>query len=139
MATAKNRRRLATFIDEKCEEQPRSNLAQNTIFPRSQEDYITLVSEEIEDRVRKKLSNEFNRMQSRISAALSQLDDFPLNPLIQNHSRSSQETSRNALGTNQGTIEDDSQSDFHPEATVSQSQTMQKSGPDDGYDRWLKE
>ena len=133
--TARNRKRLATSIDEKCEEQPRSKLAQITIVSRSQEDFITQISEEIEDSVRMKLSNEFKRMQSRILGALSQLDEFPLNPVIQSHSASSQETSRNELGTNHGTNEDDSQSDFHPEATVSLSQTMQKSGPDDGYDR----
>ena len=103
MVTARKRKRLATFIDEKCEEQPRSNLAPFTIVPRSQEDYITQISEEIEDSLRMKLSNEFNRMQSRISGALSQLDDFPLNPLIQSHSASVLETSRNALGTNHGT------------------------------------
>ena len=54
--------------------------------------------------------------------------------LIQGHSGSSPETFRNALGTNQGTNEDDSQSDLHPEARVYQSQTKENFGPDDGYD-----
>ena len=46
---------LAALNKEKCEENPRSNLAQNSNVPRSQKDYITQVSEEIEGRVTKKL------------------------------------------------------------------------------------
>ena len=42
--------------------------------------------------------------------------------------------SRNAFSTNQGTIEDDSQSDPHPEAGVFGNQTMRKSGPKDRRD-----
>ena len=52
MAT-RNKRKLAALNKENCEEHPRSNLAQNSNFPRSQEDYITQVSEEIEGRVTK--------------------------------------------------------------------------------------
>ena len=55
MAT-RNKRKLAALNKENCEEHPRSNLAQNSNVPRSQEDYITQVSEEIEGRVTKKLS-----------------------------------------------------------------------------------
>ena len=65
----------------------RSNLAQNSNALRSQEDYITQVSEEIEDRTTKKLSQEFSRTETRILGTLSRLDDFLLNPLIQGHSR----------------------------------------------------
>ena len=57
-----------------------------------------------------------------------------MNPLIQGHSRTAPETSRNAYGTNQGTNEDDSQSDPHPEAGVFQSQTTRNSGPEEGHD-----
>ena len=46
------------------------------------------------------------------------------------------DTTRNTLRTNQGTNEDDSQSDPHPEVCVSQSQTT-KSGPDDTCDSAL--
>ena len=42
--------------------------------------------------------------------------------------------SRNEYGTNQGTNEDDSQSDPHPDSSTSQSQTPRSSGPDDAYD-----
>ena len=57
-----------------------------------------------------------------------------MNPLIQGHSGSSPETSRNALGTKQGANEDDSESNPHPEASVCQSQATRNSGPDDSYD-----
>ena len=83
-------------------------MAQNSNVPRSQEDYITQVSEEIEGRVTKKLSQEFSRTESRILGALAQLDDFLMNPLIQSHSVTTPETSRNMFSINQGTNEDDS-------------------------------
>ena len=45
--------------------------ARDINVPRNQEDYITQVSEEIEIRLTKKLSEEFNRTKSCISDALS--------------------------------------------------------------------
>ena len=51
--TTRNKRKLAALNKENCEENPRSNMAQNSGAPRSQEDYITQVSEEIEGRVTK--------------------------------------------------------------------------------------
>ena len=39
-----------------------------------------------------------------------------MNPLLQGHSGITPETSRNVFSINQGTSEDDSQSDPHPEA-----------------------
>ena len=101
---------------ENCEEHPRSNLVSNSNVPRSQEDYITQVSEKNEGRVTKKLSQEFSRTENCILGALSRLDDFLMNPLLQGHSGTTPETSRNVLSINQGTNEDDSQSDPHPEA-----------------------
>ena len=115
MAT-RNKRKLAALNKENCEEHPRRNLAQNSNVPRSQEDYIAQVSEEIEGRVTKKLSQEFSRTENRILGALARLDDFLMNPLLQGHSGTTPETSRNVLGINQGTNEDDSQSNPHPEA-----------------------
>ena len=73
---------LAALNNENCEEHPRSNLVQNSNAPRSQEDYIIQVSEQIEGRGSKKLSKEFSRTESRILAALSRLNEFFLNPLI---------------------------------------------------------
>ena len=115
MAT-RNKKKLATLNKENYEERPRSNLASNSNVPRSQEDYITRVSEEIEGRVTKKLSQEFSRTENRILGALARLDDFLMNPLLQGHSGTTPETSRSVFRINQGTNEDDSQSDPHLEA-----------------------
>ena len=112
-------------------------MAQNSNAPRSQEDYITQVSEEFEGRVTKRLSQEFSRTENRILGALARLDDFLMNPLIQEYSGNAPETSQNAFGTNQGTNEDDSQSDPHPEAGLFHSQITQNSGPKDDHDRFL--
>ena len=115
MAT-RNKKKLAGLNKENYEEHSRSNLAQNSTAPRSQEDSITQVSEETEERVTKKLSQDFSRTESRILGALARLDDFLMNPLLQGHSGVTPETSRNVLSINQGTNEDHSQSDPHPEA-----------------------
>ena len=134
MATLRRKRNLAAHNMEICEEHPRSNLTQNPNVFKSQQDYIIQVSEEIEGRVTKELPQEFSRTGSSILGALSRLDDFLVNPLIQGHSGTAPERSRNTLRTNQGTNEGDSQSDPHPEARVSQSQTTRNSGPDDTCD-----
>ena len=115
MAT-RTERKLAALNKENCEEHPKSNLAQNSTAPGSQEDYITQVSEDIDGRVTKKLSQEFSRTENRILGALEMLDDFLMNPLLQGHSGITPETSRNVFSINQGTNEDDSQSNPHPEA-----------------------
>ena len=115
MAT-RNKKKLAALNEKNCEEHPRSNLVQNSNVPRSQEDYITQVSEEIEGRVTKKLSQEFSRTENRILGALGRLDDFLMNTLLQGHSGTAPETSWYMFGINQGTSENDSQSNPHPEA-----------------------
>ena len=86
MATLRNKKKLAALNKENCKELPRSNMVQNSNVPRSQEDYITQVSKEIEGRVTKKLSQEFTRTENRILGALAHLDGFLMNPLIQGHS-----------------------------------------------------
>ena len=48
------------------QEYPRNNQLQNSAAPGITEDYIAQVSEEIEGRVPKKLSQEFSRTESRI-------------------------------------------------------------------------
>ena len=135
MATLGNKRHLAELNKEKCEEHPRSNLAQNLKVLRSQEDYITQVSEKIEGKVSKKLSHEFSKTDNRILGALSRLDDFLMNPLIQDHSGTVPEESWKMYGLNQGTNEDDSQSDPHPEASIFHNQTTRNSGLEDGHER----
>ena len=81
------------------------------------------------------MSKEFSRTKNRILGALARLDDFLMNPLIQGHSGTTPEMSRNAFSTNQGTNEDDAQSDPHPEAGISGNQMMQNSGHEDQHDR----
>ena len=109
------------------------------MFPDHQEDHITQVAEEIEGRVTKKLSQEFSRTENRILGALARLDDFLMNPLIRGHSGTAAETSRNAFSTSQGTNEDDSQSDPHPEAGIFYNQMTQNSDPEHGHDSYLEE
>ena len=133
MAT-RNKKKLAALDEENCEEHPRSNLTQNSNVPRSQEDYITQVSKEIEGRVTKKLLQEFSSTENRILGALARLDDFLMNPLIQVHSGTAPETSRNKFSINQGMNADDSQSNPHPEAGLFNNQTSQNCGPEDGHD-----
>ena len=137
MAT-RNKRKLAALNKENCEEHPRSNLAQNSNVPKSQEDYITQVSEEIQGRVTKRLSQELSRTENCILGALARLDDFLMNPLIQGHFGTAPETSRNIFSINQGANEDDSQSNPHPEAGIFNNQMTQNSGPEDGHDTKLK-
>ena len=122
--TTRNKRKMAALNKENCEEHPRSNLAQNSSAARSQKDSITQVSEEIEGRVTKRLSKEFSRTKNRILGALARLDDFLMNPLLPGRSGTTPEPSRNALNTSQGTNEDDSQNDPHPEADPTQGPDM---------------
>ena len=98
------------------------------------QDYKTQVYEETEERVTKKTSQVFRRPENRKIGALSRLNDFSMNPLIQGHSGTAPETSPNALGTNQRPNEDDSQSDPHLEAGIFHDQMTRTSGPDDGQD-----
>ena len=121
MAT-RNKKKLAALNKENCEEHPRSNLAQNWNAPRSQEDYITQVSQEIAGRVTKKLSQELSRTENRILGAIARLDDFLMNPLLQGHTGTTPEASLNIVGTSQATNEDDSKSDPDPEAGFFHSQ-----------------
>ena len=127
--TTRNKRKLAALNKENCEDHLRSNLAQNSSAPRSQEDYITQVSEEMEGRVTKRLSKEFSRTENRILGALARLDNFLMNPLLPGGSGTTPEPSRNALSISQGTNEDDSQNDPHPEAGLFHGQMTQNSGP----------
>ena len=127
MATLRNKRKLAAVTSETQEEHPRIGQSRNTSVPRINEEYITQVSEEIEGRVTKKLSQELSRTESRILGALSKLDEFLLNQQIRTHSETVPGTFRNTNVENQGTNEDDSQSDPHPEAGIFRGQTTKNS------------
>ena len=132
MATLTNKRKLAAATRETQEELPRNGQSRNTSVPRINEEYITQLSEEIEGRVSKKLSQEFKRTESRILRALSKLDEFLLNQQMRTHSGTVPETFRNTNVDNQGTNEDNSQSDPHPGAGLFRSQTTQNSGQEVG-------
>ena len=134
MATLRNKQKLAAVTKETQEELPRNGQSRNTSVPRFNEEYITHVSEEIEGRVSRKLSQEFSRTDSRILGALSKLDEFLLNPQIRTNSGTVPGTFRNTSVENQGTNEDDSQSDPHPEAGIFRSQLTQNFGPEVGHD-----
>ena len=134
MATLRNKRKLAAVTRETQEEHPRNGQSRNTSVPRINEEYITQVSEEIEGIVTKKLSQELSRTESRILGALSKLEESLLNPQVRTHSETVPGTYRNTDVENQGTNEDESQSDHHPEAGIFRSQTTQNSGPEVGHD-----
>ena len=111
MATLRNKRKLAAVTRKTQEEHLRNGQSRNTSVPRINEEYITQLSDEIEGRVTKKLSQEYSRTESRILGTLSNLDEFLLNQQIRMHSGTVQETFRNTNVDNQGTNEDDSMSD----------------------------
>ena len=133
MATLRNKPKLAAVTREIQDENPRSGRSRNTSVPRINEDYLTQLSEEIEGRITKKLSREFSRIESRISDALSKLDEVLSNQQIQTYSETVPGTFRNTNVENQGTNEDDSQSDPHPEGGLFRSQTTKNSGPEAGH------
>ena len=89
-----------TFISNSFQVAAQEQTGTVTIVSRTQEDFITLISEENEGRVTKKLSQELNTTESCILGALAQLEVFLLDPLIQGHFGSVTETSRNTHGEN---------------------------------------
>ena len=132
MATLRSKRKLAAVTGETQELHPGNGQSRNTSIPRINEEYITQVSEEIEGRVIKKLSQEFIGTLSRILCALSKLDEFLLSPQIRTHSGTVRGTFRNTNVENQGTNEDDSQSDPHPEVGPSVCQSRHSIDSDTG-------
>ena len=100
MATLRIRQKLAAMARE-TQEYPRNNQSQNSTAPGITGEYRAQVSEEIEGRVTKKLSQEFSRTESRILGALSTLDEFLLNPRVRTFSGTVPGTFRNADVENQ--------------------------------------
>ena len=135
MATLRNKRKLAAVTRETLEEHPRNGQSQNTSVPRNNEEYIIHVSEEIEGRVTKKLSQEFSRTESCILLALSKLNEFLLNPQIRTHSGTIPGTFRNTNVENQEPNEDRSQDDLHPDVgpSVCQSRHSIDLDPDEAH------
>ena len=113
MATLRNKRKLAA-VSRETPEGNRGSRGRNVLDPELTQDYISQVSEEIERRVTKKLSKEFNKTESRILGALLKLDEFLLNPqartcsVLQGASRNAHSESREILG-------DRSSNDPYPE------------------------
>ena len=81
MATLRNKRKLAA-VSREAPESSSSSRRRNVLDPELTQGYISQVSEEIEGRVTKKLSKEFNKTESRILGALSKLDEFLLNAQV---------------------------------------------------------
>ena len=70
MATPRTKKKSAVINREKHEEHPWSSKARDMNVPRTQEDYITQVSEETEGGMAKKLSQDFSRTESPILGSL---------------------------------------------------------------------
>ena len=83
------------------------------------QDNISQVSEEIEGRVTKKLSEEFSRTESRILGALSKLDEFLRNAQVRTCSVAVPGTTRNSDSRNREPNGDRSPSDPCPQAMIS--------------------
>ena len=66
MATPRHKKKLLDINGDNHGEHPGKNRARDTNVPRNQEDYFTLVSEEIKGRETKKLFQQFSRTESRI-------------------------------------------------------------------------
>ena len=93
------------------------------------QDYISQVSEEIEGRVTKKLSKEFFRTESLILGALSNLDQFLLNPQGRSCSVAVPGTSRNNNSGNRETTGDRSSGDPCAEVRDSSHHSGHLNGP----------
>ena len=114
MATLRNKRKLAA-VSRETPEGSRSSRGQNVLDPELAQDYISQVSEEIEGRVTKKLSKEFNKTESRILGALSNFDEFLLNSQVRTCSVAVPGTSRNSSSENRETHGDRSSNEPYPE------------------------
>ena len=79
MRNTRNKRRLAEIQDNFEENNSRGSSRERSQGDLN-ENYITQVSQEIEGRIAKKLSQEFAKRESRILGALAKLDDFLCKP-----------------------------------------------------------
>ena len=116
MATLRIKRNIGA-VSRETPESSRSSRGRNVLDPELTQDYISQVSEEIEGRVTKKLSKEFNKTEYRILGALSKLDEFLLNPQVRTCSVV-QGASRNAHSENRETHGDRSSNDPYPEGGI---------------------
>ena len=119
MATLRKRQKLAAIARETHECPRNNNQSEDSAAPGITEDCIAQVSDKIERRVTKKLSQEFSRTESHFLGALSKLDEFLLNPQIRTFSGTIPGTFRNTDVENQEPSGDRSQNDPHPEVEFS--------------------
>ena len=128
MATLRNKRKLAA-VSRETPEGNRGSRGQNVLDPELTQDYISQVSEEIEGRVTKKLSKEFNKTESRILGALSKLDEFLLNPQVRTCSVI-QGTSRNVNTENREIHGNRSSDDPYPDVGCFPHRSGQPDSPE---------
>ena len=118
MATLGNKRKLAA-VSKDTQESARNGQSQDTFIPGITEEYITQVSEELEGRVTKKLSEEFSWTESRVLGALSKVNEFLLNPQIRTCSGTVPGTSRNNNSENREPTGGRSPNDLYPKVEFS--------------------
>ena len=118
MATLRNRQKLAA-VSRESQEYPRTSQTQSPSAFGITEEYISQVSQEIDERVTEKLSQDFSRTESRILGALLKLDEFLLNPQVWRFSGTVPGIFRNADVDNQEPSGDHSQNDPRSEVEFS--------------------
>ena len=118
MATLRNKRKLAE-VSRETPENTRNSHSQNTLDPEMAQKYISQVSEEIEGTVTKSFSKEFGRRESSNLGALSELDEFLLNPQLRTCSVAVPGTSRNSDAEKREPTGDRSLNDPCPEVMFS--------------------
>ena len=128
MATLRNKRKLAA-VSRETPENNRGSRGRNVLDPELTQDYISQVSEEIEGRVTKRLSKEFNKTESRILNVLSKLDEFLLNPQVRNCSVI-QGASRSAKSENREIHGGRSSNDPYPEGGYFSHHSGQLNSPE---------
>ena len=114
----RNKRKFAE-VSRETPENTRNTQSRSILDPKTAQEFISQVFEEIEGRVTKKLSKDFGRTESRILGALSKLDDFLLNPQVRTCSVVVPERSRNNDSEDQEPTVDRSIGDSCPEAVFS--------------------
>ena len=125
---------LAAINKEDHEKHRRNNQARDSNGHGKQEDYLTQLSEENEDRVTTKLWEEISGRERGVLGALHKIDELLLNPQAWDHQagvHSVLETFWSLITDYQETNEDHSQNDTHHEARVSLSQSSQNLSPDE--------
>ena len=123
---------LAAVARDTQERTPRNSQSWNSAIPGIDEEYVTQVSEEVEGRVIKKVSQEFTTMESRFLVAQSKLDKFLRNPQFRVQSGTVPGTSRNINVENQERTRDRSQNDcLETDASVYRSAQNMHSDPEE--------